>query len=191
MKKNRRKRSKNKSTWFFRVIAIISIIIFIVFGIMLYVLDMIPFKFLIIFYIVFGLLYLYLFITSFPKKIKNKFRISSCVFLILFGTIFGVGIKYLNDTMDFVGIISKDLLQKEVYYVMTLDSSTIKNVKDLSNLNLIDADFSSRCRTAQIGDAVAWKNINGYYAVTKIVSIKDDNRGDTRDELECQYVIFK
>ena len=134
MKKNRRRKSsKNKSTWFFRVIAIISIIIFIVFGIMLYVLDMIPFKFLIIFYIVFGLLYLYLFITSFPKKIKNKFRISSCVFLILFGTIFGVGIKYLNDTMDFVGIISKDLLQKEVYYVMTLDSSTIKNVKDLDN----------------------------------------------------------
>ena len=67
----------------------------------------------------------------------------------------------------------------------------IKNVKDLSSLNLIDADFSSRCRTAQIGDAVVWKNINGYYAVTKIVSIKDDSRGDTKDELECKYVIFK
>lgn len=134
MKKNRRRKSsKNKSTWFFRVIAIISIIIFIVFGIMLYVLDMIPFKFLIIFYIVFGLLYLYLIFTSFPKKVKNKFRISSCVFLIIFGAVFGIGIKYLNDTMDFVGIISKDLLQKEVYYVMTLDSSTIKNVKDLDN----------------------------------------------------------
>lgn len=136
MKKNRRKRSKNKSTWFFRVIAIISIIIFIVFGIMLYVLDMIPFKFLIIFYIVFGLLYLYLIFTSFPKKVKNKFRISSCVFLILFGAVFGIGIKYLNDTMDFVGIISKDLLQKEVYYVMTLDSSTIKNVKDLDGKSI-------------------------------------------------------
>lgn len=136
MKKNRRKRSKNKGIWFFRVIAIISIIIFIVFGIMLYVLDMIPFKFLIIFYIVFGLLYLYLFITSFPKKIKNKFRISSCVFLILFGTIFGVGIKYLNDTMDFVGIISKDLLQKEVYYVMTLDDSKYKNIKDLDGKSI-------------------------------------------------------
>lgn len=133
MKKDKRKRSKNKGIWFFRTIAILSIIIFIVFGIMLYVLDMIPFKYLIIFYIVFGLLYLYLFITSFPKKIKNKFRISSCVFLILFGTIFGIGIKYLNDTMDFVGVISKDLFQKEVYYVMTLDSSTIKNVKDLDN----------------------------------------------------------
>lgn len=136
MKKNRRKRSKNKGIWFFRAIAIISIIIFIVFGIMLYVLDMIPFKYLIIFYIVFGLLYLYLFITSFPKKIKNKFKISSCVFLILFGTIFGVGIKYLNDTMDFVGVISKDLFQKEVYYVMTLENSKYKDIKDLDGKSI-------------------------------------------------------
>lgn len=136
MKKNRRKRSKNKGIWFFRAVAIISIIIFIVFGIMLYVLDMIPFKYLIIFYIVFGLLYLYLFITSFPKKIKNKFKISSCVFLILFGTIFGVGIKYLNDTMDFVGVISKDLFQKEVYYVMTLENSKYKNIKDLDGKSI-------------------------------------------------------
>ena len=136
MKKNRRKRSKNKGIWFFRAIAIISIIIFIVFGIMLYVLDMIPFKYLIIFYIVFGLLYLYLFITSFPKKIKNKFKISSCVFLILFGTIFGVGIKYLDDTMDFVGVISKDLFQKEVYYVMTLENSKYKDIKDLDGKSI-------------------------------------------------------
>ena len=136
MKKDKRKRSKNKGIWFFRTIAILSIIIFIVFGIMLYVLDIIPFKYLIIFYIVFGLLYLYLFITSFPKKIKNKFRISSCVFLILFGTIFGIGIKYLNDTMDFVGVISKDLFQKEVYYVMTLDDSKYKNIKDLDGKSI-------------------------------------------------------
>lgn len=136
MKKDKRKRSKNKGIWFFRAIAIISIIIFIVFGIMLYVLDMIPFKYLIIFYIVFGLLYLYLFITSFPKKIKNKFKISSCVFLILFGTIFGIGIKYLNDTMDFVGVISKDLFQKEVYYVMTLGDSKYKNIKDLDGKSI-------------------------------------------------------
>lgn len=67
----------------------------------------------------------------------------------------------------------------------------IKNVNDITNLDYIDADFSSRCRTAQIGDAIIWKNVNGYYAVTKIISIKDDSRGDSIDELECQYVIFK
>lgn len=148
MKKKNKRKIKNKGNWFFRTIAIISIIIFVVFSIMLYVLDMIPFKFLVIFYIVFGLLYLYLIFTSFPKKVKNKFKVSSCVFLILFGTIFGIGIKYLDDTMDFVGIISKDLLQKEVYYVMTLESSSTENVKDLDNKTI--GIYSSKNSTTAI-----------------------------------------
>ena len=45
-------------------------------------------------------------------------------------------IKYLNDTMDFVGVISKDLFQKEVYYVMTLDDSKYKNIKDLDGKSI-------------------------------------------------------
>ena len=136
MKKNRRKRSKNKGIWFFRAVAIISTIIFVIFGIMLYMLDMIPFKYLIIFYVVFILLYIYLLLTSLLKNIKNKIRISSFIFLLLFGTIFGFGIKYLNDTMDFVGIISKDLLQKEVYYLMSLEESKYEDVKDLDDSSI-------------------------------------------------------
>lgn len=136
MKKNRRKRSKNKGIWFFRAVAIISTIVFVIFGIMLYMLDMIPFKYLIIFYVVFILLYIYLLLTSLLKNIKNKIRISSFIFLLLFGTIFGFGIKYLNDTMDFVGIISKDLLQKEVYYLMSLEESKYEDVKDLNGSSI-------------------------------------------------------
>lgn len=178
MKKNRRKRSKNKGIWFFRAIAIISIIIFIVFGIMLYVLDMIPFKYLIIFYIVFGLLYLYLFITSFPKKIKNKFKISSCVFLILFGTIFGVGIKYLNDTMDFVGVISKDLFQKEVYYVMTLENSKYKNIKDLDGKSIgIYSSKNSTKASNELNKKI--KNISKEYKnVVELFEDLQDNKID-------------
>lgn len=178
MKKNRRKRSKNKGIWFFRAIAIISIIIFIVFGIMLYVLDMIPFKYLIIFYIVFGLLYLYLFITSFPKKIKNKFKISSCVFLILFGTIFGVGIKYLNDTMDFVGVISKDLFQKEVYYVMTLENSKYKDIKDLEGKSIgIYSSKNSTKASNELNKKI--KNISKEYKnVVELFEDLQDNKID-------------
>lgn len=178
MKKNRRKRSKNKGIWFFRAIAIISIIIFIVFGIMLYVLDMIPFKYLIIFYIVFGLLYLYLFITSFPKKIKNKFKISSCVFLILFGTIFGVGIKYLNDTMDFVGVISKDLFQKEVYYVMTLEDSKYKDIKDLEDKSIgIYSSKNSTKASNELNKKI--KNISKEYKnVVELFEDLQDNKID-------------
>lgn len=178
MKKNRRKRSKNKGIWFFRAIAIISIIIFIVFGIMLYVLDMIPFKYLIIFYIVFGLLYLYLFITSFPKKIKNKFKISSCVFLILFGTIFGVGIKYLNDTMDFVGVISKDLFQKEVYYVMTLENSKYKDIKDLDGKSIgIYSSKNSTKASNELNKKI--KNISKEYKnIVELFEDLQDNKID-------------
>ena len=178
MKKNRRKRSKNKGIWFFRAIAIISIIIFIVFGIMLYVLDMIPFKYLIIFYIVFGLLYLYLFITSFPKKIKNKFKISSCVFLILFGTIFAVGIKYLNDTMDFVGVISKDLFQKEVYYVMTLENSKYKDIKDLEGKSIgIYSSKNSTKASNELNKKI--KNISKEYKnVVELFEDLQDNKID-------------
>lgn len=178
MKKNRRKRSNNKGIWFFRAVAIISIIIFIVFGIMLYVLDMIPFKYLIIFYIVFGLLYLYLFITSFPKKIKNKFKISSCVFLILFGTIFGVGIKYLNDTMDFVGLVSKDLLQKEVYYVMTLENSKYKDIKDLDGKSIgIYSSKNSTKASNELNKKI--KNISKEYKnVVELFEDLQDNKID-------------
>lgn len=178
MKKNDRKRSKDKGIWFFRAIAIISIIIFIVFGIMLYVLDMIPFKYLIIFYIVFGLLYLYLFITSFPRKIKNKFKISSCVFLILFGTIFGVGIKYLNDTMDFVGVISKDLFQKEVYYVMTLENSKYKDIKDLDGKSIgIYSSKNSTKASNELNKKI--KNISKEYKnIVELFEDLQDNKID-------------
>ncbi len=67
----------------------------------------------------------------------------------------------------------------------------IKAPVDLSKIDRIEGDFSSRCRTASIGDVVVWKNENGKYALTKIIRIKDDSRGDVTDELECEYLILK
>ena len=67
----------------------------------------------------------------------------------------------------------------------------IKGPIELSKIEKIEGDFSSRCRTASVGDVVVWKNENGKYALTKIVRIKDDSRGDLCDELECEYLILK
>ena len=67
----------------------------------------------------------------------------------------------------------------------------IKAPVDLSKIDRIEGDFSSRCRTAYIGDVVVWKNENGKYALTKIIRIKADSRGDETDELECEYLILK
>lgn len=51
-------------------------------------------------------------------------------------------------------------------------------------------DFSSNCRTPNIGDVILWKNKNGKYAATKIISILDDTRGADHDELTCEYMIY-
>lgn len=67
----------------------------------------------------------------------------------------------------------------------------IKAPVELSKIDKIEGDFSSRCRTASVGDVVVWKNENGKYALTQIIRIKDDSRGDDIDELECEYLILK
>ena len=51
-------------------------------------------------------------------------------------------------------------------------------------------DFSSRCRTPNIGDIIIWKNIFGNYAATQRIAISDDTRGANHDELTCEYVIY-
>ncbi len=67
----------------------------------------------------------------------------------------------------------------------------LKEVGDIESINTIEGDFSSRVRTPQIGDAIVWKNDKGKYAITKVVSIKDDTRGDDHDELTCNYIIVE
>ena len=67
----------------------------------------------------------------------------------------------------------------------------VKNVSDVKQMKEIDTDYSSRCRTAHIGDVIIWKNINGHNAATKVLTIKDDSRLDDRDELSFEYVIFE
>lgn len=65
-----------------------------------------------------------------------------------------------------------------------------KDVGNLEAINTIEGDFSSRGRTSRIGDAIVWRNDKGKHAITKVVSIKDDSRGDDHDELTCNYIIY-
>lgn len=64
------------------------------------------------------------------------------------------------------------------------------NVSDLEQIPVLTLDYSSRTRTPKIGDAVVWRNTHGYYAVTKVLSIKDDSRGSDVDEIEIEYLIL-
>lgn len=64
------------------------------------------------------------------------------------------------------------------------------NASNLEQIPVRTLDYSSRTRTPKIGDAVVWRNTHGYYAVTKVISIKDDSRGSDVDELEIEYLIL-
>lgn len=65
--------------------------------------------------------------------------------------------------------------------------------KNITELHTIEDgrifDFSSRTRTAHVGQVVVFQNQNGYYAAVKIIAIKDDSRGDVQDELTFTYFI--
>jgi hypothetical protein len=52
-------------------------------------------------------------------------------------------------------------------------------------------DFSSRSRTPLKGQVIVWRNVNGLYAATMILGIRDNTRGGARDELTFEYVILK
>lgn len=64
------------------------------------------------------------------------------------------------------------------------------NASNLEQIPVLTLDYSSRTRTPKIGDAVVWRNTHGYYAVTKVISIKDDSRGSDVDEIEIEYLIL-
>ena len=51
-------------------------------------------------------------------------------------------------------------------------------------------EFSSRHRTPRLGEVVLWRNVNGIYAATQVLAIKDDTRGSDPDELCFEFVIL-
>jgi len=65
------------------------------------------------------------------------------------------------------------------------DHSEISELKDVTIF-----DFSSRVRTIHKGQILILRNQNDFYAGIKILDIKDNTRGDDRDELNFEYVIL-
>lgn len=170
-KKNRKRRSrKNKNKLIFKIIAVISTLIFIIFSILLYVLDMVPFKYLIIFYVVFILLYLGFNALSFLKNIKNKYRIIATIFFVLFGLIFCLGIKYLNDTINFMDVINNGLFQKEEYYLMVLKDCKYEKINELDGY--------------KIGIYASKNSEKAYELLSKKVSTNNDEYKDVVEMFE-------
>ena len=55
--------------------------------------------------------------------------------------------------------------------------------------NAESLDYTSRTRTPSLRQIVVLRNVNGFYAAVQVLDIKDDSRGDDRDELRFRYAI--
>ncbi len=55
--------------------------------------------------------------------------------------------------------------------------------------NAESLDYTSRIRTPKCGEIVVLRNVNGFYAAVHVMKIKDDTRGDDKDELRFRYAI--
>ena len=55
--------------------------------------------------------------------------------------------------------------------------------------NAESLDFTSRTRTPSVGQIVVYRNNHGFYAAIHVLSIKDDSRGNDRDEICFRYAI--
>ena len=131
MKKKRNKKSKVVSNIIFNVIALISTIMAVAFCIYLYKLDMLPINYLRIVFIGLGVFYLILLLFTLPRHMKIGFKIAACIFFLLFGFVFGYGIKYVDKTISFIDKINDELKQKEEYKIKALakNNYTSENVK--------------------------------------------------------------
>jgi len=67
----------------------------------------------------------------------------------------------------------------------------IKNEYDLNSIDYFyDYDMTSRSQCPETGDIVFLKNKYNKVAAVKVLRIKDNSRGDNKDELEIEYKII-
>ena len=64
------------------------------------------------------------------------------------------------------------------------ESASIAQVANAKTL-----DYTSRTRCPRLGEIVVIRNINGFYAAIQVLEIKDDSRGEGKDELRIRYAI--
>lgn len=130
MKKN--VKNKKVKNIIYKVIASISTLLVILFCFLIYKLNMLPFKYLIILYGFFFVICSLFNFFVFNNKVKIKIKLVVIILFLIIDLILGIGSKYLDDTIDFVGTFGENQEQSEEYYVKVLDKSSSEGINDLS-----------------------------------------------------------
>lgn len=177
MRKRRVNRKlKKKLNILFKIIGSISLIICIIFCILLFFLNMLPTRYLFIIYIFLFLLYFILLLFIFIYKIKIKIKIISIIFLIIFDIIFGFGIKYISETINFVDLLNKEMYQKEEYYLMTLEDSLKNDIKEFKKEKIgIYKNTNSQSIIEKLSEKIEFKK-EEYDDIVKMLNDLKNNK---------------
>ena len=116
------------------LLSIVSIILTIDFFVYLINLNMIPNKYLIISGSIIGVTYILMLFLIVPKKIKIPLKIiSTLIMIIVSGILFYSGVVYVDKLIDFLDKIDNSMVQKETFYMLSLESSEINNIHELKD----------------------------------------------------------
>ena len=130
------KKKNNKSKIYGFVISVVLFLITIISTFMIIKLNVLPFKYLLIFIII-GLVSLGIIYSIFRiKKKKSKLRIVLSVIATIFSIIYLIGFLYLNKTFNFFDKILSDNLSTENYIVVVNNSASISKIEDLKEKNI-------------------------------------------------------
>ena len=162
-KKKSNPKKKKKINIFSRVTGVVfDILLIVLLGLIIYM-DVLPTKY---FALVMGvLLFIGLIINLilFIPKVKSNLKIPTNVFAIIFSVVFGLGINYLYNTVDFLGNITSSGYQVENYYVVVLDNETFFKLEDLKGykmgIHITENDTYTKARK-QIEEKIKTKNID-------------------------------
>ena len=172
---SRVKRIKKKNLKY-KIIWSLSFIVYAVFLVYLFILDMLPTKYLLIGIVPTAIIYLITMMFMFNTKIKKKIKITSSVFLILFMLVFGVGIKYMYSTVGFLDAIDNKLFQKATYYVMVLEDSKYDELTDIKGKKMgIYSSNNSDEAIKKIKKKISVEKMD-YTDVEKMISDLKDNK---------------
>lgn len=110
------------------IITVVSFIVVFAFSYFLIELNMVPMKYLTVFFMVLILIYGILYLMTLLPKVKTPFRLFACFVLLFLSVLFNFGIQYVDKTTEFVDKINEKLFQNEEYYLITLQDSTLTDL---------------------------------------------------------------
>lgn len=167
--KKQRKNIRNGCIFF----SIISVILTIIFFIYLVNLDMLPNKYLYILVSVISIAYILLFLLIIHKKVKSLIKITSTIIMVIISSIlFYCGVVYIDKLIDFVDKIDNSIVQKETFYVLTLEENRISNINELIDKKIAYYDSKSS------------NNEKAFKMLDKKITYNKEKYNDIEDMLE-------